>query len=92
MSVPAAYQSASPYLAGIAMAQAAVALAELNDLAGARAIRAYIAEQLPGHPAMDWDRLQELDSKPPDPGSPSLTPPSPSQQGSMLPTPAGGKR
>jgi hypothetical protein len=46
-----------PYLAGLALAEAAVALAELGDPDGGSMLRREFLDRFPGHPAASWDRI-----------------------------------
>ncbi|HZW10655.1 MAG TPA: hypothetical protein VFF69_12195 [Phycisphaerales bacterium] len=46
-----------PYLAGLALAEAAVALAELGDARGGSAMRREFLDRFPGHPAASWERI-----------------------------------
>ncbi len=46
-----------PYLAGVALAQAAVGLLESGDVAGATLLRRELLDRFPGHPAASWERI-----------------------------------
>ncbi|MFO0833826.1 MAG: hypothetical protein U0638_02560 [Phycisphaerales bacterium] len=59
LHVPARFSSDSPYLAGIALAEAARALLELGDRDGADVIRAELLRDHPAHPALDWPGVRD---------------------------------
>ena len=69
MVIPATLEHAAPYVTGVAMAEAALAMAEDGDLRGASVIRTRLADRFPGHPALDFEPLRRLPSPPP-PASP----------------------
>ena len=47
----------SPYLAGLALAQAAVALRGMGQVGPANLLRQELLDQFPGHPATVWDEI-----------------------------------
>lgn len=59
LHVPARFSSDSPYLAGIALAEAARAMHESGDLDGADLIRAELLRDHPAHPALDWPGVRD---------------------------------
>lgn len=77
LKVPAILSDEVPYLTGVALAEAAVALADGGDVASAIRLRAEIAENLPDHPVLDWPKLKVL--------SMSRVQPPVSEAGSSLP-------
>jgi hypothetical protein len=54
LHVPARLPEESPYLTGVALAEAAVALHKLGDRGGADKLRAGLKASFSGHPALDW--------------------------------------
>jgi len=58
LEVPARLERVNPYLTGIALAEAAVALRKLDDAAGATRLRTELSERFAGHPALEWDQLR----------------------------------
>jgi len=58
LELPARLEGASPYLTGVAMAEAAVALVGLDDVDGAVSVRADLQSRLPGHPALEWEPIR----------------------------------
>ena len=60
--IPATLEHAAPYVTGVAMAEAALAMAALGDLHGASVIRARLADRFPDHPALDFEPLLRLAS------------------------------
>ncbi len=58
LTVPASFERELPYLAGIALADAAVALESLGDAGGASRLRAELLTRFAGHPACDWDAIR----------------------------------
>lgn len=68
LAIPATLEHASPYVTGVAMAEAALAMAAAGDLRGANAVRQRLAVRFPGHPALDFEPLLRL---PPAPASPA---------------------
>jgi hypothetical protein len=46
-----------PYMAGLALAHAAVAVLNAGDAAGATVLRRELLDRFPGHPAASWDRI-----------------------------------
>jgi len=72
LHVPARLADECPYLTGVAMADAAVAMLSLGDRAGADRLRAELRENYPGHPASDWAPIVAWPAsphRPPDPVS-----------------------
>jgi len=58
LQLPAQMGTVSPYLTGLALAEAAVALVRLGDVPGALRLRDELAQDYPGHPALEWDRIR----------------------------------
>ncbi|HRQ73054.1 MAG TPA: hypothetical protein PLU35_08510, partial [Phycisphaerales bacterium] len=58
LTVPASFERELPYLAGIALADAAVALESLGDPGGAARLRAELLSRFAGHPACEWDAIR----------------------------------
>lgn len=58
LHVPSRLPHEVPYLTGIALAQASVALHAFGDDAGADRLRQELATDFAGHPAMDWTPLR----------------------------------
>lgn len=58
LTVPASFERELPYLAGIALADAAVALESLGDPGGAARLRAELFSRFAGHPACEWDAIR----------------------------------
>lgn len=56
--LPARMPDESPYLTGVALAEAAVALNKLSDRAAADRLRDELTDQFAGHPALDWPALR----------------------------------
>lgn len=57
LRVRVGHEHDAPYLAGLALAEAAVALVEAGDLAGGTRLRREFLDRFPGHPAASWDRI-----------------------------------
>ena len=69
LAIPATHEHAAPYVTGVAMAEASLALAQSGDLRGAHAVRNRLADRFPGHPALDLEALRRLPPAPPAPAS-----------------------
>ncbi|MEX2219093.1 MAG: hypothetical protein WD749_10080, partial [Phycisphaerales bacterium] len=54
LQVPAAHSAAHPYLDGVALAEASVALRALGDAPGADVLARELIDRYPTHPAHDW--------------------------------------
>jgi hypothetical protein len=65
LAIPATLEHASPYVTGVAMADAALAMAASGDLRGANAVRRRLADRFPGHPALDFEPLRRLPASSP---------------------------
>ena len=65
LAIPATLAHASPYVTGVAMADAALAMAASGDLRGANAVRRRLADRFPGHPALDFEPLRRLPASSP---------------------------
>lgn len=59
LTVPARLSQANPYLAGMALAEAAIVLHGLGDARGAAALRAELLDAYPDHPAATWNRIRD---------------------------------
>ena len=57
LAVPAAFEHAVPYVTGLCMAEAAVALAAMGNTKEAIVIRTRLSERFAGHPALEWEPL-----------------------------------
>ncbi len=64
LHVPARLRAAQPYLAGVALAEAALAQARAGNAAAAYRLKREIMEGLPGHPALDMEALAAIGSSP----------------------------
>jgi hypothetical protein len=53
----ARYPREHPYLTGLALAEAAVQLANLGDADGASRLKSELSETFPSHPALGWDAI-----------------------------------
>lgn len=69
LHAPARFARSAPYLASVALAEAALACHELGDEAGAQALKTELAEAFPQSGAAVWPRLREI--KGPLPGAPA---------------------
>lgn len=64
MHMPARFGREQPYLSGLCMAEAAVALAGLGRSDEAQRLAQDLATKYPGHPALAWERLRSMVSVP----------------------------
>lgn len=71
LAIPATLEHAAPYVTGVAMAEASLALAQSGDLRGAHAVRNRLADRFPGHPALDFEPLRRLPAPPVAPAAPA---------------------
>lgn len=60
LHVPARLSGASPYLAGVCLAEAAVAMWDVGDKQAAAALKGELLARHPGHPAASWGRMAEI--------------------------------
>lgn len=91
LRVPALHERFNPYVSGLCLAEAAVALDRLGEPDAAASLRTELAERFPEHPALAWEVLERVGprSKPrsrpadaaPAEGSPKPDEPSPSTGG-----------
>jgi hypothetical protein len=58
LHLPARFAGSNPYLAGLALAESAVALREMGDHRSADILVRELADQFPTHPVHDWDPLR----------------------------------
>jgi hypothetical protein len=58
LHLPARFGRTHPYLAGVALAEAAAVLRELGDQKGADVLTAELAAQYPTHPVREWDAVR----------------------------------
>lgn len=65
LHVPARLRAAQPYLAGVALAEAALVEAQMGNAAAAYRLKREIVEGLPGHPALDMEALAAIGSSAP---------------------------
>jgi hypothetical protein len=73
VELPARLERVNPYLTGIALSEAAVALAKMGDSRGATQLRNELSDRFPGHPALEWEPLKGW-SAPPPPATPTPAP------------------
>lgn len=64
LHVPARFDEDQPYLAGMALAHAALTLAEMGDAHGAHVLKGELTSKYPRHPALEWDRVRKLSPAP----------------------------
>jgi hypothetical protein len=69
LHAPARFPRLSPYLASLALAEAAVTAQEMGDAAGAAALKAELLDAYPQSNAAAWPKLREI--KPPATGTPA---------------------
>lgn len=60
LRLPAEMERVNPYLTGVALAEAAAALARLGDTQGASTVKGELAERFPGHPALEWEGIRAI--------------------------------
>lgn len=60
LHAPARFADDQPYIAGVALATAAVAMADLGDVAAAAALRAEFESAFPAHPARSWPAFGQI--------------------------------
>ncbi len=70
LHVPARLSSAHPYLAGVALAEASVALADLGDAEGSAVLLDELRGLYPSHPVLEWDPIRSRPPRPPVGGRP----------------------
>lgn len=58
LHLPARLERSNPYLTGVALAEAAVALRRFSDTRGGYALRQHLIDAFPGHPVLDWERIR----------------------------------
>lgn len=58
LHIPARFAGTHPYLAGIALAEASVALRGMGDSAGADVLARELADVYPSHPVLEWPRFR----------------------------------
>lgn len=58
LNIPASYGADDPYLAGLALAESAVAMADMGDADSAAALRAELESHFSDHPALAWPPLR----------------------------------
>lgn len=74
LEVATRYEDACPYLTGLAMADAAITLGDLGDVASALRIRSDLAGRWPGHVALDLPALRSLIERPTAAATPAALP------------------
>lgn len=79
LEVAARYEVACPYLTGLSMADAAITLADLGDVAAAMRLRSDLAARWPGHAALDIPALRALSERAPAVATQPTLPEPPSQ-------------
>jgi len=62
LNLPARLGGEAPYVGGIAMAEAAVALAAMGDPKGALRVKEDMLRRYPQHPALEWDPFARIAS------------------------------
>lgn len=76
LNIPARFSRSHPYLAGMALAEASVALREMGDAEGADVLARELIAMYPTHPVLDWPPIREaaavppMIQSPPNPGTP----------------------
>jgi hypothetical protein len=58
LHLPARFSGMHPYLAGVALAEASVALREMGDAPGADTLARELAEGYTSHPALEWPKFR----------------------------------
>jgi hypothetical protein len=74
LHLPARFSRSHPYLAGLCLAEASAALADLGDSAGAAALRKDLFDLFPDHPVLSWERVRLAGSAIPNGSGPSRAP------------------
>jgi hypothetical protein len=59
LEVPARFSKPHPYLAGVALAEASVVLAGMNEAEASKVLRQELAREYPTHPALEWGPVRE---------------------------------
>jgi hypothetical protein len=59
LHVPARLDRSHPYLAGLCLAEAALALADLGDAEGAERLRRELGQRYPDHPVLTWAPIRD---------------------------------
>jgi hypothetical protein len=80
LHIPARFADEWPELAGLALGEAAVALAAAKDEAGASALKTELTTRFPRHPILEWGPLKRISG----PGEAPAPPSSGSAQGKEL--------
>ncbi len=65
--VPARLSEVHPYLTGVALAEASVALADLGDPEGAGVLLDELRDRYPDHPVLEWNPIRLQPPRPPRP-------------------------
>jgi hypothetical protein len=60
LHLPARFGTEHPNLAGVALADAAVTMAELGDVEAARSLKDELIAKFPNHPVLAWDPLAKI--------------------------------
>ncbi|CAG1009492.1 hypothetical protein PHYC_03709 [Phycisphaerales bacterium] len=63
LRVPALHERYNPYVSGLCLAEAAVALHRLGEREAGVSLRTELGERFPGHPAQAWDALERVESR-----------------------------
>lgn len=87
LEVPARFEDASPYLTGLAMADAAITLGDMGDVASALRIRSDLAGRWPTHAALDLPALRALTERAPTATQPAALPEPPTAPSEEGPAP-----
>lgn len=59
LHLPARLSGVHPYLAGVALAEASVALRAMGDAAGADTLMSELVERFPDHPVLEWEPIRQ---------------------------------
>jgi hypothetical protein len=60
LHLPARFGAQEPYLSAVALAEAAVALGEMGDAAGASAIKSELREKFSRSAVLEWEPLKKI--------------------------------
>jgi len=91
LQVPARAEREGPYLTGVCLAEAAVALRALGDGNGASAIRGELESRFPRHPVIGWAELEKIPSLRREAPAEAVPAPAPESQATPQPLTAPGE-
>ena len=60
LHVPARFADSLPHLAALSLAESAAAMKELGDGASAAILVRELRARYPGHPVLEWDKLEGI--------------------------------